>query len=103
MAAPARVERRVEIGLESLELTLGDLPEVAREWGELSGSEQASWSLDWDNLMATYLPLLDRHYRSGRMTAGQATRYRELLKKLKDALATIQYLDLYRPPVSLDG
>ena len=102
MAAPATTDERIAIGLESLRLTLGDLSEVAGEWTQLNDGERASWSLDWDQLMATYLPLLERSYRSGAMTPDQQVRYGEVLRQLKEALPLIQRLQLYPPPVPLD-
>ena len=102
MAAPTTTDERIAIGLESLRLTLAELPEVAGEWARLPDGEWASWSLDWDQLMATYLPLLERSYRSGAMTPDQQARYREILRQLKEALPLIQRLQLYPPPVPLE-
>jgi len=102
MAAPTTTDERIAIGLESLRLTLGDLSEVAGEWTRLNDGERASWSLDWDQLMATYLPLLERSYRSGAMTPDQQACYREILRQLKEALPLIERLQLYPPPVPLE-
>ena len=101
MAAPTTTDERIAIGLESLRLTLGELSEVAGEWTRLDDGERASWSLDWDQLMATYLPLLERAYRSGAMTPDQRARYCEILRRLKETLPTIERLQLYPPPVPL--
>ena len=102
MAAPTTTNQSVEIGLKCLRLMLGDLPELADEWDELSDGERVSWSLDWDQIMASDLPLLDRQIRAGEMTTEQETRYRALLCELKAMLPTIQRLQLYPPPVPLD-
>ncbi len=48
MATRLAIDQRVEIELKSLRLMLGDLPEVAQEWDELSDGERVSRSLDWD-------------------------------------------------------
>jgi hypothetical protein len=102
MASPPATDHFVEIGLESLRLMLGDLPDVAAEWDEISDGERVSWSLDWDQLMATDLKLLDPIYRSGSMTPDQQSRYHTVLAQLKDALPLIERLDLYPPMVSLE-
>src|SRR3712207_6102860 len=102
MAAPTATNQSVEIGLKCLGLMLGDLPEVAQEWDELSDGERVSWSLDWDQIMASDLLLLDRQFRAGAMTTEQETRYRALLCDLTAMLPTIQRLQLYPPPVPLD-
>lgn len=101
MAAPSKTDPRVEIGLEELRTALSDLREVSAEWDAMSGGERASWSADWDQLMTTYLPLLEGHARTDRMPERQLDRYREVLAALRDALPTIERLELCRPPVPL--
>jgi hypothetical protein len=103
MATPATTDRSIEIGLESLRLMLDDLLEVAGEWARLGDSERASWSLDWDQVIATDLNLLDHYYHAGEMTSDQQARYQELLCQLKAALPLIERLGLYPPPVSLEA
>ncbi len=102
MATRSAIDQRVEVDLESLHLMLGDLPEVAQEWDELSDGERVSWSLDWDQLMGALKVTLDPYYRSGDMTADQRARYREILRQLQEALPLIQRLRLYPPPVPLE-
>jgi len=99
VAAPTATDKRIEIGLRSLGRTLRALPEVARAWADMSDGERASWSLDWDQLMGTYLRLLERHYRVGTLTRDQQARYRVLLSKLEAVGPLIARLDLYPPPV----
>jgi hypothetical protein len=103
MATPTSIDPRIDIGLESLRLMLGDLPEVAEEWNQLDDGEQVHWSLDWDQLMGSDLPLLEAHFRADRMTAAQRERYRAVLTELKAALPLIERLDLYRPTVPLES
>ncbi len=105
MATPTKTatDQRIEIGLESLRLMLGDLPEVAEEWPHLGDAERASWSLDWDQLMGSYLTLLERYDRAGELTAAQRRRYREVLHTLEEALPLIARLNLYPPPVLPHG
>jgi hypothetical protein len=103
MAAPSKTDPRVEIGLEELRTVLGDLREVSAEWDAMSDGERASWSADWDQLMTTYLPLVDRHARANRMPEEQLDCYREVLRALREALPTIERLGLCRPPVSLES
>ena len=103
MATRLAIDQRVEIELKSLRLMLGDLPEVAQEWDELSDGERVSWSLDWDQIMASDLTVLDRHFRAGEMTTEQEVHYRTLLCELNAMLPTIQRLRLYPPTVPLDA
>ena len=102
MASLPATTDHIEIGLESLRLMLGDLPDVAADWDQLSDGERASWSHDWDQLMGTELRLLDPCYRAGSMTPVQQERYRAVLAQLKTALPLLNRLDLYRPTVSLE-
>jgi hypothetical protein len=102
MATRLATDRRIGIDLASLRLMLGDLPEVAQEWDELSDGERVSWSLDWDQLMGALKVTLDPYYRSGAMTDDQRARYGTILGQLKEALPLIQRLQLYPPPVPLD-
>lgn len=102
MNAPPTADARIDIGLKSLRLMLGDLPEVADEWSCMDELEQASWSLDWDQLMGSYLRLLERYHRAGEMNEAQRARYRELREVLDDLLPLIERLDLYPPALILD-
>lgn len=101
MATTTEVTARVDRGLRSLLTEVADLPNLAAEWERLSDGERASIALDWDHLMATYLPELDRLYRSHEMNVEQQARYRTLLHTLHDALPIIERLALFRPPVAL--
>ena len=102
MVASAQLAQRIEIALRSAFLMTADLAEVLTDWPNMEDWERASWSLEWDQFMASDLPLLDRHYCAGNMTADQQARYRKLLDHLREALPVIVRLDLYRPPVPLD-
>lgn len=101
MAAPAATSQRIDIGLKSLELMLGDLTEVSQQWGSLSDGERASWSLDWDQLAGGYLPLLERCRRTGKLSPIQAEQYRGLRRTLQEFLPFIRRLGLYPPPSTL--
>ena len=102
MATRATPDRRIENALDAVFSMLGDLPEVAGEWDDLTDGERASWSLEWDHAMGTYLVVLDRHYCSGELTSAQQASYRKLLQELKEALPLIEKLKLYPPPVPLN-
>lgn len=102
MATDADVGERINIYLECDSLMLGDLPEIAEEWAELPEGERISWSLDWDQIMGGDLPFLEAQYRGGAMTRTQQTRYRKLLKRLKEHLPIIERLGLYPPRVPLE-
>ena len=101
MATKTEMDLRVEIDLESLRLMILDLPEVADEWSEMGGGERASWSHDWDQLMGALKVTLDPQYRSGAMSPDQGRSYRDLLRRLEEALPIIDRLQLYPPPVAL--
>lgn len=102
MATRPKVDEGMNLTLEILEANVNDLPEVAEEWTELADGERVSWSLDWDQLMLSYLPDMHLAYRTGRMTPEQQERYRELLGKLRDALPILERLNLAQPPVPLN-
>lgn len=103
MAAQTTTAAVVSRELASLELMLGDLPEIAAEWASLGEGERVSWSLDWDQLMGVLGVAVDPSYRAGHMAADQQARYRAMLGKLRDALPIIERLGLACPPVSLDS
>jgi hypothetical protein len=101
MAAPTTMTQRLEVLLQAVRAEVDDLPAWEEAWPTLSDAEQASWSLNWDHVMATYLVDLDEAYRAGTMTSDQQTRYRAVLDRLSRLLPLIERLDLYRPPVPL--
>jgi hypothetical protein len=103
MDTSTSADGRIEIGLEALRLMIADLPEVAAEWDELSDGERASWSLDWDQLMGSYLYLLDKYYRSQQLTPDQQVRYCTILRRLRESMALIDELQLFPPPVPLEA
>lgn len=102
MATRAEAERRIDLTLEALERCAADLPQVAAEWNELPDGERASWGLDWAHLMADYLPELAEYVRSGQLSLDRQERYRDLKRKLKEALPLIGKLKLARPPILLE-
>jgi hypothetical protein len=81
---------------------LDELAEVADEWLQMPEGERISWSLDWDQVMGSHLPELQRHYSRRELTPEQRLGYRQLRCRLKEALPTIQRLELYPPPVLLE-
>ncbi len=98
MAAASDERQRALIYLRSLELMLGDLPEVADEWADLSDGERESWSHDWDNEMGSL------HYLAGCVAQGcldkeSISRYHGILDRLTDALPTLKHLNLQLPSV----
>lgn len=102
MATETTREERIELRLNALLASVADLPDIAEEWCALGDAERTSLSLDWDHLMADYLTELDIDYEDGKMAGGQQTRYRQLLRKLKEIMPIIQRLDWYRPTIALD-
>lgn len=101
VARPPTFER-IEIGLFAIECALDDLPDIVEEWNTLAEGERVSWSHDWDQLMGTYLILLDEHFRTDAMTERQRRRYALVLDRLREALPTIYRFNLHRPTVSLE-
>jgi hypothetical protein len=97
MAAPTTTDRRIEIGLDSIGLALDDLADIAREWETLEDGERASWSLDWDHLMGTYLRLIAKASRLGLLNDDQQHRYDLLRDRLAQASPIIERLQLYPP------
>ena len=103
MVAPSKTASGVASRLEALAADVSDLPQLDAEWETLDEAEQVSWSLTWDHVMGTYLPLVDEAYRRGRMTPEQAALYRKTLRSLKAALPIVERLRLMLPTVPLDG
>jgi hypothetical protein len=103
MATSTTIAGRIETGLQLVYADILDLPMLAEEWDGLADGARVSLSLGWAHSMADYLTDLDEHYRAGRMSPDQQARYRELLDKLRAALPIIGRLNLYPPPVSLEG
>ncbi|MDQ2785297.1 MAG: hypothetical protein M3Y58_09890 [Chloroflexota bacterium] len=102
MAAKTEVTDRVERRLSGILAEVDWLPNTAAEWNELPDGERASISMDWDHLMADYLPEIHNAYHADQMTPDQRARYYELLHKLKDAQPIFERLNLYRPTIPLD-
>jgi hypothetical protein len=102
MVARTNTHERIDIQLRAIEAALADLPEIVEEWEELPDGERASWSLDWDHLMGSYLIILDRYHTGAEMSEEQNRRYHALRDCLRAALPLIDRLNLYRPPISLD-
>ncbi len=103
MVASSKTESKIAAGLKVLCADVGDLETLDAEWETLDEAEQVSWSLDWDHVMGTYLPLVDEAYRQGRMTPDQVGAYREVLGRLRAALPILERLNLSRPAGSLDA
>ena len=98
MAATTELRERALTRLEGLELTLGDLSEVAEEWESLADGERVSWSVDWSNEMSG-LKRLAQDVSNNLLTEDEQARYRRLLFELEQALPVIERLELYRPPI----
>lgn len=102
MATTTSQRQRVRGHLRSLELMLGDLPEVASEWGEISDGERESWSHDWDNEMGG-LHLLNGWVAQGDLDEADLCRYRSILGQLNDAMPTLKRLNLQLPEFSREA
>ncbi len=102
MAAPNARISHLNRTLHALSAELRDLPSLADEWEGLSESEQASIALDWDHLMATYLPEVEHAYRAGALTDEQRHQYHRLRRQLRDAQPLFAQLNLFRSNVLLE-
>ena len=102
VAATSRLWNRIERGLSLVSSDVQALPEYVEQWGSLEEGPRVTLSLEWDHSMADYLTELDEYYRAGQMAAEQATRYRDLLARLKEALPLVDQLSFWRPLVCLD-
>ena len=98
MATTADTHRRTLMSLRTIELMVGDLPEVAAEWDDLPIDERMSWSLDWSSEMSA-LERLARAAADGTLPPEAVGRYRDLLRRVHAALPTLRRLNLYQPSV----
>jgi hypothetical protein len=101
MATATQAQRRAMTSLPTVELMLGDLPDVAAEWESLDAAERDGWSLDWSNEMSG-LRRLAQDASEGLLTSAQEERYHVVLEKLREALPTVERLALYVPPIGLN-
>lgn len=99
MAATTDTRERALIYLNSLELMIADLAEVAAEWPQLSDLERESWRLDWGNEMGS-LQLLAGYVADGALDEPDTCRYQRVLAELRAVLPTISRLNLRRPRVA---
>ena len=77
---------------------LGELAaEQARE-----GPKVYDFSIKWGVLMAGRLERLEHYNRSGELTQEQERCYREIRRRLKNALPQIERLAIGRPTVALE-
>jgi hypothetical protein len=96
MATTANERERALIYLNSLDLMVDDLPEVASEWDQISDVERESWSHDWDNEMGSLRYLADC-VAHGVLDDANVCRYEKVLEKLNAALPTLGRLNLQTP------
>lgn len=100
MATAAEVSARIRLLLENADAMLEDL---RLPWGREPEAAQAAFSHDWDQFVSTDLPELRGYYERGEMTEPQATQYRDLLRRVREAGTTAQQLRLWwPPPVSIE-
>jgi hypothetical protein len=96
MAATAGAHRTPLRPLESIALTLAELPEVAAEWEELPVDERLGWSLDWGNEMSK-LEGLAHSGDPGALSSSDRAQYEEILRKLHEATPLVRRLGLRQP------
>ncbi len=88
MAATPETRRIPLSALETIALTLGDLPDVANQWEHLSVDERLGWSLDWGNEMAKLEALADL-CSNGVLPPVERRQYEQLVRQIRAALPII--------------
>lgn len=103
-ATTTEVKEKLDLALNALAGELTDLPSILEDEqsGELSSIERDVRAMEWGQVMGTLRTILYPAYRSGQMTPEQATRYRLLLQRLKEAMPVIERLGFAKPSISLD-
>src|SRR4051794_35989584 len=99
MVVNAEVAERLNLRLVAIHPYLDDLPGLEADWNGLDDDAQVSECLRWDHYMADYLTELDEHYRAGDMTPVQQQRYRDLLRRLQEAMPLLIRFQFMLPPV----
>ena len=97
MATKDEMAEPADRAIEAVSLTNRDLPEILEEWDDLADGERASLALDWDHMMADYLPEIVRYHRAGVLSEGQEEAYERLRAELEENLPIIEKLNFYRP------
>ena len=105
MATDTEAQQQAALMLETVELMVDDVPEVAEDWGEIpwgeaATDEQLSWSMDWSDEMAK-LESVAQYAADGLLTAEQKLQYERIIHKLKAVLPDIDRLNLRRPLIPL--
>lgn len=93
---------RIDLDLDALEEEVADLPDLAETWDDESDAMRYSERLTWLSCMGVLDRRVDPAFRSGKMTPDQQTRYRELVRKLRDARPVLGRLGFDLPKASLD-
>ena len=96
MATAAATQRRAMSALNTIELMLNDLQDVAAEWDRLGDEERTAWSIDWSNEMSA-LERLGQQAAEGVLADEQVRRYDHIIRRLNDVCALIKRLGLYQP------
>lgn len=100
----AVASKKRDLALQALAGEIGDLNSILaeQESNQLSEVERDVRAMEWGQVMGTLRVVLDPAYHAGQMTREQEERYRELLRRLREALPVIEKLRFPRPPVSLE-
>jgi len=80
---------------------VADLPQVAADWEQMDEVERASWSLDWDQVIASDLLVLEQAFHANQMNVKQQKQYAALLAILADFMPLISRLSLSPPPSAI--
>lgn len=99
-----RLRLDADDGMRRLFDELGDLPELAAEWGEMHECEREQVEHDWHTFsVLNGLVPLEWKRREGLLTAEQEARYQALKESLREALPDLRRLGLDVPDEILRG
>ena len=94
MATTSTLTTRIDRELSALLAELRDLPNVVREWGDLSDATRASIALDWDHLLIDILRSVERCAEKSELNDEQQRRLQEvyvLLDNMQDDLKRLGF------------
>ncbi len=101
MAAEITSAERINHELKLSVAMLGELADSIEQWEEMTGEEQADWSLEWDQFINILEHVLHKAYKSRQMSSEQVVRYQELLSAIRDVSPNLSKMNLLQPRVSL--
>lgn len=89
----------IDIALRSLAGMVDDLRQDEQLWAEMESAEAATWTMDWFQLMNSYIPRLEQQFLANELTPRQARRYQQLRSAVQALWPTIERRELAHPPI----